>query len=100
MVGNKRLPVIATDATARVWRVEDVHNLHSWILLIKFFLTYVMYPMCLRVAPHEDSGSCREEAGGTAVRRWPTTAERAPLAGRPLAVTIGNARLRRADRPR
>ena len=40
---NKSLPVVATNATARVWRVEDVHKfLHSWILLIKNF-SYLCY---------------------------------------------------------
>lgn len=44
--------------------------------------------MCPCVAPHEDSGSWRGEAGGTAVSRWPTTAERAPLAGRPWRLLL------------
>lgn len=41
-----------------------------------------------RVAPHEDSGSCRGEAGGRPYVAGKTTTERAPLAGRPWRLLL------------
>lgn len=52
-----------------------------------------------RVAPHEESGSCRGDSGGDDWKSPADDSRKGAPCGTPLAVTIGNARHLRADRP-